>query len=39
MYDRPGTGIAVQVVDGELTVEKAALSRLEVGVIGQPSTG
>jgi beta-fructofuranosidase len=39
MYDRPSTEIAVQVVDGELTVEKAALSRLEVGVIGQPSTG
>ena len=31
MYDRPGTGIAVEVVDGELTVERAALSRLHVG--------
>ena len=31
MYDRPGTGIAAEVVDGELTVERAALSRLHVG--------
>jgi len=31
MYDRPGSGIGLEVVDGELTVQRAALSRLDLG--------
>ena len=28
LYDRPGTGLAVEVVDGQLTVERASVARL-----------